>query len=390
MATFQQPETINTGRINGGNASRITEFVENRAKILKAATNWANQNRYDNRPEKELLLKAIGSMDKMQALNKYDFEELEKNEREFEDEETTCKPKKAAAEVEINGIQRKIDGLREGMTKNIAIIQAENAKRDSFAQKINPHELAATHIKDKKSSTNELFKWVLNSIYGETLANYDWSNFKKQAFGVDKGLDFTQRIKGLNLCKLKLDHDLTVHCTSDDGKKKILDEGASSESVRALFDYITSAKKAVEALSENNEHHTTIEGIQAELDKKKLKCQELENQIETAETKLRVIRKMKSTITQSNEFLAQNIELAKDRLKKAHNFKNINDFNKYIQEVAPRSFEDANKKTARPEEINIQVAKAEPKREEPKREVAKQAIQEDDAESLEEIEFNFS
>lgn len=40
-------------------------------------------------------------------------------------------------------------------------------------------------LEDRKSLTNELFKWIIVAIYGEAEAKFYWPNFKEQVFEKD-------------------------------------------------------------------------------------------------------------------------------------------------------------------------------------------------------------
>lgn len=55
---------------------------------------------------------------------------------------------------------------------------------------------------------HELWKWCMLFLYKESTANYYWQNFKKEAFGNDKGEDFKKRLgtmKGVDLKKEEVD-----------------------------------------------------------------------------------------------------------------------------------------------------------------------------------------
>ena len=50
-----------------------------------------------------------------------------------------------------------------------------------------------------------MFTWCLIALYGEQESVFSWKDFKKKAFEVDKGKDFTERVKGLK-SKLPNEH----------------------------------------------------------------------------------------------------------------------------------------------------------------------------------------
>ena len=47
-----------------------------------------------------------------------------------------------------------------------------------------------------------MFRWCLMVIYGEQEYTFYWKNFKKEAFEIDKGNDFIERLKGLRFMLL--------------------------------------------------------------------------------------------------------------------------------------------------------------------------------------------
>lgn len=59
------------------------------------------------------------------------------------------------------------------------------------------------HIEDKQSPANEIFKWVLGTIYTEPDNKYFWPNFKEEAFGNDKGQDFIERLGKVSATNVK-------------------------------------------------------------------------------------------------------------------------------------------------------------------------------------------
>ena len=58
-------------------------------------------------------------------------------------------------------------------------------------------------IQDKKSPANELFKWVLASIYNEPGNKYFWPNFREEALDNDNGKDFVERLGKVPAFNLK-------------------------------------------------------------------------------------------------------------------------------------------------------------------------------------------
>lgn len=67
---------------------------------------------------------------------------------------------------------------------------AEWEKRIQIAAKIDTDILAKIDIEDRKSKANDVFKWVIVTIYGEPDSKFYWPNFKDQIFERDEGKDF--------------------------------------------------------------------------------------------------------------------------------------------------------------------------------------------------------
>lgn len=55
-------------------------------------------------------------------------------------------------------------------------------ERIKLSNEMNIKSLSKIHIEDKKSPANEVFRWVLVSMYNEPETKYFWPNFKEQAF----------------------------------------------------------------------------------------------------------------------------------------------------------------------------------------------------------------
>lgn len=63
-----------------------------------------------------------------------------------------------------------------------------------MAKSIDIKQLKKIEIEDRKSPANDLFKWVLSTIYAEPDSKFYWPNFKEEVFKNDKGSDFKERL----------------------------------------------------------------------------------------------------------------------------------------------------------------------------------------------------
>lgn len=67
-------------------------------------------------------------------------------------------------------------------------------ERVRLANEIDLKALRKVDIEDKTSPANDLFKWILASIYNEPGNKFFWPNFKEEALVNDQGKDFIERL----------------------------------------------------------------------------------------------------------------------------------------------------------------------------------------------------
>ena len=147
----------------------------------------------------------------------------------------------------LNAIQAEISKIEGAISKL-------NAKKKELTMAIDPVQLAKVKLSNEKSPLSSIFIWTLVIVYGEQEAAFYWKNFKQQAFEIDKGQDFLERLKGL---KYKLSTENLNFTTENmiEPKDHILSEinKANNPSLKKLFEYIqTIYELNIELVSKNN------------------------------------------------------------------------------------------------------------------------------------------
>lgn len=147
--------------------------------------------------------------------------------------------------------------------KNLAL------KRKEIVAGINPTELSAIKFKDHLDPSNDVFKWVIEAVYGDSKTNYYWDNFKKNAFKKDKGEDFMARLRGLVVNKMKKE-DFTfadsVYQRKDDILADLETKKKQNQSLRNLLEYIANIVQVGKVIDEIEADKAILAKKQSEID----------------------------------------------------------------------------------------------------------------------------
>jgi len=171
----------------------------------------------------------------------------EETVQRLQKEIATNRPEQERNEGLLNGLKTELAAIQARIEDSETELRNVATKRKEIVAAINPAELSTIKFKDNLDTSNDVFKWVIEAIYGDSKANYYWDNFKKNAFKKDKGADFIARLKGLNTQKMRKDNFVFGRDVASRSQAIIAEletKKKQNPSLRALFDYINNVVAA--------------------------------------------------------------------------------------------------------------------------------------------------
>lgn len=257
-------EKIELGRVNNANFNRVKNFAQSRVDTLK---NFLHE------------LENTSSYEFSSVCSNSDYKDIEpicKNSavllKEFTlmNETRVAKVKQELENVEKENYEmEEILNRGEQDNKELSVQKKENAEK--YKSSIAKIEIICNSI---KSSCQELSKircdeqtqihfdkvwiWFLDVIYNTSDIKYQWENFAKSAlWGPDKGIDFTNRLNGVDFAK-------TSAYQIESAKKvftfsELLGKTLNSSHLGFIFDYIGQFIVAAEARTDYKHAKNTIE-----------------------------------------------------------------------------------------------------------------------------------
>lgn len=315
---FAQPERIDLTRSNSS-WTEAARFSEDRLKTLQHIVQTLKQeeepfitkerNFLDSSVKfLETFSKAITDFVKQEEENiKKIKEEIQKYHPE------QAKNDKAVAEMKgaITEIERQIQAADNHQREAVQ-------KKRQIVDQISPAELAKITFKDFQDESNDIFIWVLQSVYKEPKASYEWGNFKKQVFTKDKGVDFMARLRGLNMLKLKKDDFVFAKHVAEKKAAYLADlekKGKPNNSLRQLMELIEVVSQVGHYHEESENDKAALEEKQKEFEKKSVEFEKLSALVKCLEQKVADSNYYIETLNRLKPSFTHNINAAKERLE---------------------------------------------------------------------------
>lgn len=286
-----QPEKIDAAahhdKVNWAEAAK---FSEDRLKALQTvSTNLKQEEEAFVKREKVFLENSIKFLETFTKANQDFITQEQANIKRINEEVEAKRPeldKINASTEETRAVIRDIEARILQATESQKMLAT---RRKDIVELIQPKQLGDITFKDFMAPGNDVFKWVLVTIYKETTDKYDWKNFKKQAFKTDKGKDFLDRLRGTNPSKLRKD-DFVLGKALIDRRAELQAElepkGKENASLRALFDYIANIVEVGASHDQVEADKVQLEEQQKELEKKLADHTRVNNIVSTLEEKV--------------------------------------------------------------------------------------------------------
>jgi septal ring factor EnvC (AmiA/AmiB activator) len=234
-------------RIDNGssnvNWTEAAKFSDNRLQgIERLSTGLKSQEHDFIQKERQFLNGSLAFLDSFAIANEDFIRQEEEKIKKLDEEIRKHKPEQEANEGQNNEVKGHLRTLQEKIDNAHEQQKQLNNRRKEVIETIKPEELAAIKFKDHLDESNDIFKWILEGVYKQSRSDYGWKNFKAAVFKKDKGADFMNRLRGLNVQKLR--KDTLIYCkTVVDKREPYLADletpKKQNPSLRALLDYMS-------------------------------------------------------------------------------------------------------------------------------------------------------
>jgi hypothetical protein len=317
-----RPEPLQKDKLNEKNAAAAQEFAEKRLQTIKALIDVAGETENDFvHREKRFIENALNYLERLNLSSQEKLAEMKAAIIEFEAEVKKNEPEKEKSQSMLAAIEKEIAVLHTKFENDQREILEVYRQKANLVAKINPAELKSIKAKNDKSKAHIIFQWILSNIYQENTSKYEYNNFKKEVFKKDNGADFHQRLNGFNFKKMKIEPVSTKKFL--ESKNEILEEcdkEHKNESLAALFDFATLAKKIADNLDDMKHNETAIADKKNEYEKKRNESANAMNAVEGAESKLKILRKFYVSVEKMRDLSSELLEQTKVRAKAQREF----------------------------------------------------------------------